>query len=330
MDIVRLCGMGEAVERNMVTRITVLMAVYNPLLGLLDVAVDSILRQSFRDFEFLVIDDGSGEDTRDHLRRRAQDDTRIRVQQEPHRGLTASLNRGIELACGEFIARQDADDWSSPGRLDAQLRHFAAYPDDALCGSNAWTHRQDGKPLWPTRLPESRAKLLSAFPRGNPFVHGSAMFRREAAIAIGGYREAFRCSQDYDFFWRLTERHGAANLREPLYHYRYSSASISAQRATEQLAAHAAIHRLTEARQRGEPEYPERELARAAKELQAGISRALLKQADHSMLAGDYRLAARSYLRFIAAHPAKPIAWAKLVRLGLFRALPFLREACFQ
>lgn len=313
-------------------KLTVLMAVYNPPLDMLDVAIDSILGQSFRDFEFLIVDDGStGEKTRAHLAMRARDDARIAVHWERHRGLTASLNCGIELAEGEFIARQDADDWSAPERFEAQAAYFARHPDHALCGSNAWTHQQDGRALWRTQLPESRESLLEAFPRGNPFVHGAAMFRREAAIKVGGYREAFRCSQDYDFFWRLSERYGAANLRESLYHYRYTSSSISAQRATEQLQAHIAIQRLAEARKRGDAENVPEELSRAAQHCRttSSISRALLKQADHAMLAGDYRCAVRSYLGFLVGHPANPLAWGKLARLGLFRTFPFLREACF-
>ena len=135
--------------------ITVLMAVYNPPLGMLDEAIDSILGQTFPDFEFLILDDGSTDPgTAPHLRTRAQADARVRIAWEPHRGLTATLNRGLGLASGEFIARQDADDWSAPTRFARQLAHFAAHPSDAVCGSNALTHQQDGRALWPTRLPQ--------------------------------------------------------------------------------------------------------------------------------------------------------------------------------
>lgn len=314
-------------------KVTVLMGVYNAPLRMLDEAIDSILGQTFPDFEFLIVDDGNeDEEIRTHLRMRAQDDTRIRVVTEPHRGLTASLNRGIALARGEYIARQDADDWSSPNRLECQIAHFAGHRDDALCGSNAWTHQQSGRALWRTRLPQTRQALLDAFPRGNPFVHGSVMFRKDAALAAGGYREEFRCSQDYDFFWRLTERHEAANLREPLYHYRYTSGSISASKASEQLKAHNAIRSLAAARARGEQEDPLVALAQATAQLEAGtgVFRALLKQADHLMLAGDYWGAGRSYFRLAASQPASSMAWGKIARLGVFRTMPFLREACFR
>lgn len=310
--------------------VTVLMAVYDSPLGMLDEAIDSILAQTFRDFEFLIVDDGSqDEDVRAHLKWRAQRDSRVVIAWEPHRGLTASLNRGLALAGGTYIARQDADDWSSQDRLERQLAHFAAHPEDAVCGSNAWTHQQDGRSLWRTNLPLTHAQLLAAFPRGNPFVHGSVMFKRAEALAAGGYRETFRCSQDYDFFWRLAERHGAANLPEPLYHYRYTSGSISAGRAIEQLRAHHAICKLAEARQRGDEENAPAALE-AANGTKVSLFGALLKQADHLMLAGDYRKAARSYFDLLAEHPQSPIAWAKVARLGVFRTMPFLRETSFR
>ncbi len=313
--------------------VTVLMAVWNSPLGMLDEAIESILSQTFRDFEFLIVDDGSTDrDVVAHLQWRASRDPRIRLAREPHRGLTASLNRGLELAAGALIARQDADDWSAPERLERQVAHFALHPWDAVCGSNALTHQHNGRTLWRTNLPLTHSELLGVFPRGNPFVHGSVMFRRAEALAAGGYREVFRCSQDYDFFWRLTERHGAVNLQEPLYHYRYTSGSISAGRAAEQLRSHHAICALARARQCGETENPAAAFAAAGEALESGsgVFRALLKQADHLMLAGDYGAAAKSYWRLLAEHPSNPVAWAKVARLGLFRTMPFLREASFR
>lgn len=316
----------------MVMSITILMAVYNSPITMLDQAIDSLLAQTFRAFELLIVDDGSSDDTlRAHLQRRSREDSRIRVAWEPHRGLTASLNRGIVLCQTELIARHDADDWSSSERLERQYAHFVRYPDLALCGTNVWTHQQNGRPLWSTRLAQSRQKLLAAFPEGNPFVHGATMFRRTAALTVGGYREAFHCSQDYDFFWRLAERYEASNLPEPLYHYRYTSGSISSNRVVEQLQAHNAIRELARRRARGEPEDPVLELARAASEMQSPskMARVAMKQADHVMLAGNYRNAAQAYLELLRAHPTSPLAWAKLARLGIFRTMPFLREACF-
>ena len=315
-----------------IPQVTVLLAVYDPPLEMLGQAVDSILSQTFTDFEFLIVDDGSRDPgVRSFLLGRAQADPRIRMAWEPHRGLTASLNRGLALATGRFIARQDADDWSAPSRLEQQLAWFRSHPETAVLGTDAWTHQQDGSPLWRLHLPETHERILAAFPFRNPFVHGSVMFPRARAVAAGGYREEFRCSQDYDFFWRLAGLGSAGNLGQALYHYRYTSASVSAARAAEQARAHRAIRQLGESRRRGEIE----DVDRALKDAEAGLAtegvwRALLKQADHRMLAGDYRRAWADYRGLLGSQPANPLAWAKVVRLGVFRTFPWLREACFR
>lgn len=333
MDAVQLRPLGAAVEGGVVRPVTVLMAVYNTPVAPLRQAIDSILAQTFGDFEFLIVDDGSTlESTRAYLAGRAALDPRIRVAWEPHRGLTRSLNRGLALAGGALIARQDADDWSAPQRVALQTAYLDAHRQTALVGSGAWMHQEDGRALWRVRMPETHAAILDALPRRNPFVHGSAVFRADVARAEGGYREIFTRSQDYDFFWRLAERYPAANLGQALYHYRYSSGAVSTERAAEQVTAHRAIQKLARARARGEPENPAAALAAARAETSAGagLFRVLLKQADHRMLAGDYRGAARAYRELAWAHPASPLAWAKLARLGIFRVAPFLREACFR
>ncbi len=312
--------------------VTVLMAVYDPPLEMLDQALESILCQTFTDFEFLIVDDGSRSPVvRRFLAQRAKYDVRIRIAGEPHRGLTASLNRGLALARGTWIARQDADDWSEPVRLERQMEYVGAHPDTTVLGTGSWTHQQNGRPLWPLRLPTTYADILVWLPRGNPFVHGSVIFPRAAAVSAGGYREEFHCSQDYDFLWRLAERGNAANLAEPLYHYRYTSASVSASRAAEQARAHRAIQRLAVARQNHQPEDVAGALAAALASARDEHSfSALLKQADHLMLAGDYRHAWTAYSKLLKSKPQDPLAWAKLARLGVFSAFPRLREACFR
>jgi hypothetical protein len=329
VDPVDLGQLGRVLGSDKLTpQITVLMAVYDAPLEMLEQALDSILHQTFADFEFLIIDDGSNDPkVRSRLDRRARYDARIRIAREPHRGLTASLNRGLQLARGSWIARQDADDWSEPARLERQMEYLLAHPETTVLGTDAWTHQQDGLPLWQLHLPLERAAILARLRKGNPFVHGSVMFPRAAALAAGGYREEFRCSQDYDFLWRLAEQGGAANLAEPLYHYRYTRASVSAGRAAEQARAHRAIQRLGTARARGEPEDVAGELARPHN---TPGSDASLKQADHLMLAGEYRQACAAYGKLLGARPRNFRAWAKLARLGVFWAFPRLRQACFR
>ncbi len=230
------------------------------------------------------------------------------------------------------MARQDADDWSEPPRLERQLAFLRDHPETALCGCNTWRHQRNGTPLWRSQLPRTHEEILKAFSKGNPFVHGSTMFRREAALEIGGYREAFACSQDYDFFWRLAEVWDAANLPEALYHYRYAGGSVSTCRAGEQACVEEAALRLATTRQRGEQEDVNAALAAAADNLvhSGGKLRAALKQADHLTLAGEYAAAGHAYASLLRSHPESALGWGKLLRWAVFATLPPARRACFR
>jgi len=311
--------------------VTVLMPVYDPPIPMLDRAVESVLAQTFRDFELLLLDDGSGDEpVRARLDWWALRDSRVRLFHEPHRGVPAASNRGLALARGEWIARQDADDWSEPERLFRQTAFLLEHPEVVLVGTDTESHSADGALLWRLRLPHASAELKQALWKGNPFVHGSTMFRRRTAIEIGGYREALPCSSDYDFLWRLTEAGGAVNLEQVLYHYRYTGGSISAQRAAGQALVHRAAQILAGARRKGETEDVAAALAAAEAGTGSLAFRSLLKQADHVMLAGDYSGARSAYFDVLRSHPWSGLAWAKMLRLGIFRAIPPAREACFR
>ena len=310
--------------------LTVLMPVYDPPLHMLSKAIESVLSQTFGDFEFLILDDGCpDEKVRAHLDWWASKDTRVRLYHEPHRGVPGTLNRGLELSRGEYIARQDADDWSEPQRLARQMPFLKEHPEVALVSTDTFSHCADGTPLWRLRLPHAPRDLERALWYGNPFVHGSTMYRRERALAIGGYRGQLPGSADYDFLWRLIETGDAVNLDEVLYHYRYASGSISARRSADQARSYQATRLLAAARRRGEAEDIPAALAAAA-ESRPGTLRAALKQADHFMLAGDLRSAQAAYLRLLLDNPSSGLAWVKTIRLGVFRALPWARQACFR
>ncbi len=311
--------------------VTVLMTVYDPPLGLLRAAVESVLGQTFGDFEFLILDDGGRDPAvRAQLDAWASQDARVRVLHEPRRGVPGASNRGLAMARGAYIARHDSDDWSEPERLGHQVAFLRRNPQIALAGTGTYSHLADGKPLWRLRLPRSPEDVSGALWKGNPFVHGSTMFRRQAALAIGGYREQFPCSSDYDFLWRLTDAGGAANLDEVLYHYRYTGGSISAQRAAEQGRVHRAAQILAAARRRGDPENIPAALAKAHEQMARSAFRAALKQADHLMLAGDFSAARTAYFRQLRSHPGSGLAWAKMFRLAVFRTIPLAREVCFR
>jgi glycosyltransferase involved in cell wall biosynthesis len=311
--------------------VTVLMPVYDAPLEMLHQAIESVLSQTFADFEFLILDDGSDEErVRAGLDSWASRDARVRICHEPHRGLPGTLNHGLALARGAYIARQDADDWSEPQRLERQLAFLKNHPDVVLTSTDTYSHAADGTPLWRLRLPHASAELKCALWEGNPFVHGSTMYRRQRALEIGGYREQLVGSEDYDFFWRLTETGDSVNLDEVLYHYRFTGGSISARRAVQQARSHRAAHQLAAARRRGEAEDIQAALAAAEEACAPDALRFALKQADHFMLAGDFPAARRAYLLLLVEHPWNWLAWAKMSRLAVFRAIPQAREACFR
>jgi hypothetical protein len=319
----RRMHMTKAIE------ITVLMTVRDTPARMLQQSIDSILAQTFDAFEFLILDDRSRDAaTLACLEQCARRDSRIRLEPSPVEGLPATANVGIARARGEFIARQDADDWSQARRLEVQLEFLRAHPGIGLCGSAAWKHRADGQRLWKTRMPGTAAEIQAAFPKQNPFIHGSTMFRRALALGIGGYREEFRCSLDYDFLWRLSEVAGAANVPEPLYHYRYWGGAVSARRADDQARACRAAQILANSRRRGE-----RENVLVALASGGGTGetlRASLRQADHVLLAGEFGRALEAYAALVRAHPRSGLAWAKLARWGIFASVPAARKACFQ
>jgi glycosyltransferase involved in cell wall biosynthesis len=205
--------------------VTVLMSVHNGLPYLAE-AVDSILAQSFREFEFLILDDASTDGTREFLRQ--QTDPRIRVVElDKNIGLTAALNRGVAEARGEFIARQDADDISDPRRLELQLGFLSGHPSCAVLGSQARIIDGAGRSLGKKDFPLSYRGIAFAHLLDNALAHSAVTFRKAAVVAAGGYDEAWPASQDYELWSRMSERHALANLPERLLTLRVVGTSIT-------------------------------------------------------------------------------------------------------
>lgn len=309
--------------------ISALLPVHDESPAFLEKSVSSILSQTFAECELLILDDGSkDEGTLDVLARLESRDKRIKLLRAPYMGLTETLVRGMAAARGEYIARQDSDDWSEPDRFERQVAALTGSDSPGLVGSQALLHREDGRPLWTTRMPETPEEVLAAFPSCNPFCHGSTMFKLTAARSVGGYRSAFACSQDYDLFWRLAERYGGMNLRRPLYHLRRTARSISALRGLEQEKATAMALILASMRKAGRPEDP----AAASREVSTTFrtSSGGLRFADQLLLAGHFRRAIRAYLAEIGQAPLSARSYLKLARGALFSACPPLRERLFR
>jgi glycosyltransferase involved in cell wall biosynthesis len=185
-------------------------------------AVESILAQSFRDFELLAVDDGSRDGSAAILDAYARRDARVRVVRRPHAGLVAALNEGLALARGERIARMDADDIAHPDRLALQLEHLRLHPEILALGADVLVIDPDGWPIRRLDVPLHHEAIDAALlrGRGEALVHPAAMFQREALYAVGGYRESCRHAEDVDLYLRLAERGRLANLPQTLLRYR--------------------------------------------------------------------------------------------------------------
>jgi GT2 family glycosyltransferase len=198
----------------------------------LDEAVQSILDQTFSDFEFIILDDGSTDGTWERLADYAVWDTRIRLVRNPENlGVRRSLNQGLALAQGEYIARQDADDRSAPQRLAAQASFLGSHPEVGLVGTLVNVMDGDGAPLaavFPDALDD--AALQSLLLETCPICHGSVMLRRRCLDATGFYDEGMEEAEDYELWLRLAEVTRLANLGERLYHFRYYADSVSSRR----------------------------------------------------------------------------------------------------
>jgi glycosyltransferase involved in cell wall biosynthesis len=216
-------------------RVTVVMPVWNAA-RFLRVAMDSILRQSYDSFEFVVIDDGSSDGTKEVLREYT--DPRVRlVHNDSHRGLVYCLNAGLSLAGGEYVARMDGDDVSYPERLSAQVRFLESERDVALVGTWANLVDDKGDVLREIRTPSSSREIRELLLNSNLFVHSSVMFRKRAVLEVGGYqrvRPDTDTAQDYHLWLRLADRYPLANLAEILMDYRIHADQVSMRRLPAQ------------------------------------------------------------------------------------------------
>lgn len=189
-------------------------------------AVDSILNQTYSDFEFIIIDDGSTDHTSKILN--AYDDHRIKILSQNNMGLTKSLNRGLRGAKGIYIARMDADDVSHPERLKHQVEFMDNHSNCVVLGTQAVVMREDGGKIYESRLPLDDRTLRGGLPMKCPFYHGSVMFRRDEAIHCGGYPEkVFHYLEDIIFWNRIARQGEFINLPATFYFYRNVPGSIN-------------------------------------------------------------------------------------------------------
>jgi glycosyltransferase involved in cell wall biosynthesis len=224
-------------------RISVVMSVYNGQ-DYLREAVESILCQSYRDFEFIVVDDGSVDRTSEILAE--YKDRRLRIVHQENRGLTPSLNRGIRLARGEYIARQDADDISMPERLEILVEILEGEPEVGLVGSHVIFIDRYGTEFSRWRTPLEHEEICRESKKYNPLCQGGGIFRKSCLEEIGAYREKFRYAQDYDLLLRMAKRFQVRNVDRFLYKWRKASHTISRKRLSQQLEYHLLVQKFSD------------------------------------------------------------------------------------
>lgn len=214
--------------------ISVIMSVYNGG-SFLKQAIESILNQEFQNFDFIIVNDGSDDDTSKILDEYSKIDERIKViNNEEKRGLTFSLGLAIAKSNAPFFARMDADDLSLPDRLGKQLDFVKNNPEVAVVSSNAIVIDGNGREVKKVTLPPDNL-FVRLLPRRNLFVHGSTMIRRASFDIIGGYNKKFLLAQDYDLFLRfLKNGYKLANLSDYLYELRSNPGSLSVKRVWRQ------------------------------------------------------------------------------------------------
>ena len=188
-------------------------------------AISSILNQSFEDFELLIVNDGSTDQTVAAVQ--SFDDPRIRlIHNESNQGLVFTRNRALEEATGEFIAVLDSDDIAVPERLQVQYDFMQRHPEVALCSGHAALIDEKGTSTGQQFIVPTDDVNMEVF-FGNPFINPAAMFRTAILRELGGYRD-FAPAEDYDFFLRVSEKYRVGNLDQLLVYYRVHGQNTSA------------------------------------------------------------------------------------------------------
>jgi len=219
--------------------ITVLMPAYNAEQFLAE-AIESVLAQTLPDFELIVLNDGSRDRTREIAEGYALRDSRVRVESQANMGIARTLNRGLELASNDWVARMDADDVMMPNRLERQLAFVSEHPGLAVASS--WVKHIDGQGRVVAKDSNSHLLTHEAVEKWHKaghlvsFSHPAAILRKGAVQAVGGYRPQFKVTEDTELWIRLLDA-GYEILVQPEYllRYRIHAGSVSVARVRFQL-----------------------------------------------------------------------------------------------
>lgn len=216
--------------------ISVLMPVFNSQ-RYVGQCVESILSQTFPDFEFIIIDDGSTDRSRDILEGYARRDGRIKLVSRANTGYSRALNEALSLARGEFLARMDSDDVARPRRFERQIGRLREDPECVAVGCQVLDIDPWGIPLHTSSNKLDHDEIVAELLKGAgaEIPHPGVMMRRSAVVALGGYRVEFEPVEDLDLYLRLADRGRLANLPDVLLEYRQHFASVNHLRRAQQV-----------------------------------------------------------------------------------------------
>jgi glycosyltransferase involved in cell wall biosynthesis len=213
--------------------LTIIMPVYNGA-AYLSEAIDSVLQQTLGDFDLLIMDDGSTDETPAILKSYAGQDKRIRLFLRQHQGQIACRNELLGLATTEVVACADADDICLPDRLERQLAAMMDDRDLWILGTSAISIDRNGRRRRPWRVPTGSVAVGAELDRRCCIVHPSCMMRVKEILSIGGYRPAYECAEDYDLFLRANEHGKVDNLNMVGVLYRQHGGNVSHRRSLQQ------------------------------------------------------------------------------------------------
>jgi glycosyltransferase involved in cell wall biosynthesis len=211
-----------------IPKVSIIMSVYNAQ-TYLEEAISSILNQNYSDFEFLIVDDCSTDDSLNIIDLFMKTDQRIQlIQNKSNQGLTKNLNILIRKANGKYIARMDADDISHPDRLKKQVEFLDNDPNTDILGTFSQNISEKGEIIGIRKVPVTNDEIIKLLPKLNPISHPTVMFRSSSLKEIGGYDERFRTSQDFHL-WFKAAGHGLRfyNMPKVLFQYRMNDNYIA-------------------------------------------------------------------------------------------------------
>ncbi|MFX0197076.1 MAG: glycosyltransferase family 2 protein [Candidatus Hodarchaeota archaeon] len=217
-------------------KVSVVMSVHNGEKYVGD-AIESILNQTSTNFEFVIINDGSIDKTKDILN--SYRDFRIKVYHQEHMGLTKSLNKAIKLSIGKYIARMDADDIALPKRIEKQYQFLKEHKDTVCCSSWYYLINDDDDVIKKCKLPITHERIVGKMLFYNPLIHPGAMMHKEPMLRLGLYNESYIYSQDLELWFRMIA-HGykLSNIPEYLMKLRVHSDKIGLKKESEQKKTH--------------------------------------------------------------------------------------------